>query len=136
MLVRLLLSAAILTVPFGVLAMLSGKAEGLVWLMIPFIALVPIFLVAAVILFIPIEKLGMAYGWSPLPGLLTAGSALGALVAFLAVYFGNKKSVVLAEIAAGDLKVIGSLGGLVMLGAAMGAVWHYSQRVAEHFGLN
>ena len=136
MMARLLLSAAILTVPFGVFAILSGKAEGLVWLMIPFIGLVPVFLVAALIIFIPVEKLAASSGWSPVIALAIAGGAVGSLVAFLASYFGNKRSTVLAEIAAGDLKVIGSIVGLIALGAAMGAVWHYSQRVAEQLGFN
>ena len=135
MLVRLLLSAAMLTLPFGLLALLSGRAEGLVWLMIPFIALVPVFLVASIVLFIPIEKVCGAQDWPPLPPLLVVGAALGGLVAFLAAYFGNKRSTILREIASGDLEVIGSLVGLVVLGAAMAAVWHYSQRVAEHIGI-
>ena len=134
MLVRLLVSAAILTVPFGVLALLSGKAEGLVWLMIPFIGLVPVFFVAALLVFIPIEKLAANFGWSPVPALMVAGGMLGILIAFLATYFGKKKSAVLADIASGDLKVIGAIAGLVILGVAMGVIWHFSRRAIEHFG--
>jgi hypothetical protein len=134
MFVRLLISAAILTIPFGFLALKSGKADGLVWLMIPFIGLVPVFLVAAVLLFIPIEKVASAYHWSPVPALMIAGGLLGSLVAFLAAYFGRKRSTILADIASGDWNVIGSILGVVALGVAMGAIWHFSRRVADHFG--
>ena len=134
MLIRLLVSAAALTLPFGILAIMSGRAEGLVWLMVPFIGLVPVFLVTAVLVFVPIEKVTGSYGWSPLPALMVAGGMLGALVAFLATYFGKKKATVLAEIASGDLSIIGAIVGIVLLGAAMGLVWHYSRRAAEHFG--
>ena len=134
MLFRLLVSAAILTVPFGVLAVASGKADGLIWLMIPFIALVPMFLVAAVLVFIPIEKLALAYHWSPVLALMVAGGLLGTLIAFLAAYFGRKRSTILTEIASGDLKIIWAIVGVVILGVTMGAVWHLSRRAVEHFG--
>jgi hypothetical protein len=134
LLARLLVSAAMLTVPFGVLALLTGKANGLVWLMIPFIGLVPLFLVAAVLLFIPIEKLALAQGWAPLPGLLVAGGVIGTLVVVLADYFGKKKTALLTDIASGNLTVIGATFGLVALGVAMGAVWHFSRSALAHFG--
>jgi hypothetical protein len=134
MLVRLLVSAALLTIPFGLLAIMSGKADGLVWLMIPFIGLVPLFLVASVLIFMPIEKLAATYRWSPLSPLMVAGGIVGMSIVFLAVYFGKKRSTVLSEIASGDLKTIGSILGLVILGVAMGGVWHLSRRIAEHFG--
>jgi hypothetical protein len=134
MLLRLLISAAILTVPFGILALLSGKADGLIWLMIPFIGLVPVFLVAAVLVFIPIEKLAAAFHWSPVSALMVAGGLIGTLIAFLAAYFGKKRATIIADFASGDLTVIGSIIGIVVLGIAMGAVWHLSRRVIEHWG--
>ena len=134
LLARLLVSAAMLTVPFGILALLSGKADGLVWLMIPFIGLVPLFLVAALLLFMPIEKLALAQGWSPLSGLMIAGGILGSLVVFLADHFGKKKTSLLADVASGNLTVIGATLGLIAIGVAMGAVWHFSRIALAHFG--
>ena len=133
LLARLLVSAAMLTVPFGVLALLSGKADGLVWLMIPFVGLVPVFLVAALLLFMPIEKLALAQDWSPLPVLMIAGGIFGTLVAFLADHFGKKETSLLADVASGNLTVIGATVGLIALGVAMGAVWHFSRSALAHF---
>lgn len=133
MLGRLFISSAILTVPFCLLAVMSGRAGGLIWLLFP-VFYVPVFLAAAVVVFIPVEKFSSAWGWPPAPALMVAGGVLGALVAFLAASRGRKRSVIVAGIVSGNAAVIGSIVGLVAIGAAMGAVWHLSQRVIQHIG--
>lgn len=133
MLGRLFISSAILTVPFCLLAVMSGRAGGLIWLLFP-VFYVPVFLAAAVVVFIPVEKFSSAWGWPAVPALMVAGGALGALVAFLAASRGKKRSVIVADIVSGNAAVIGSIVGLVAIGAAMGAVWYLSQRVIQHIG--
>ncbi len=130
---RLLISSAILTVPFCLLTIMSRRAGGLIWLLFPFFY-VPVFLVAAVVVFMPVEKFSSTWDWPVVPALMVAGGALGALVAFLAASRGRKRTVVVADIVAGNTAVIGTIIGLVTIGAAMGAVWHLSQRVVQHFG--
>lgn len=133
MLGRLFISSAILTVPFCLLAVMSGRAGGLIWLLFP-VFYVPVFLAAAVVVFIPVEKFSSTWGWPAVPALMVAGGALGALVAFLAASRGKKRSVIVADIVSGNAAVIGSIVGLVAIGAAMGAVWYLSQRVIQHIG--
>jgi hypothetical protein len=83
LLLRLLISSAMLVVPFSLLAILAGRADGLIWLMFP-VVYVPVFLVAALVAFIPVETMAGVWGWPEVPALVIAGAALGATVAVLA----------------------------------------------------
>ena len=130
---RLLISSAIVTAPFCLLAVMSGRAGGLLWLMFPVVYL-PVFLAAAVVVFIPVEELTSARDWPVVPALIVAGAVLGALVALLAASRGRNGSVIVADIASGNVAVIGGILGLVAVGATMGAVWRLSVHVIRHLG--
>jgi hypothetical protein len=133
LLARLLVSSVIVTVPFCLMAVMSGRSGGLLWLLFPVVYL-PVFLAAAVGVFIPVERLSRAWDWPAVPALVVAGAALGALVSLMAASRGRKRSVIWAEVASGNRAVIGSILGLVVIGAAMGAVWRLSGYVVQYIG--
>ena len=132
-LLRVLATAALLTAPFVVLAVLSGKAEGALWLMLPFILLVPI-LFAALVVFLPAERLSAALGLSANVTIPVLGGVLGALVAFAA--FGRAREIVLAKFVSGDLATIGAVIGIVTAGVLIGLAWRMSAWALAKWGWN
>ena len=133
MLLRILVSAAILTIPFAILAIVSGKAEGAIWLMIPFIGLLPVLLLSS-LLFIPVERLSARYGLSPNLAVVLIGVGIGALIAVAATYFGKEPSVVLGKLRSGDISTIGAYLGMLLAGAMIGASWRASKLLTAYFG--
>jgi hypothetical protein len=131
MLQRLVIMAGMLTIPFGILAILTGKAEGIIWLMIPFVLMIPVLFVCAMI-FGFFEKLSASFGLPAGVVVPLVGSILGGLVVFLASQV--RTSTLAQDIRAGSLEAIASVIGIILAGAVVGIVWRLTPRISEYFG--
>ena len=83
-LLRAAVMAILLTAPFVLLAMATGKGEGLIWLMFPVILFVPVVL-ASILLFAPFEALVVKMGLNANILLPIFGALLGAIAVAVAV---------------------------------------------------
>ena len=134
-LLRVIVTAVLIAAPFAILALASGKAEGAIWLMLPFVAAIPIFIVVLLI-FLPAERLAASVGLSANLVVPMAGAAVGAAIAAAATYFGRKRDAVVAEVWAVDLATIGALVGIVLCGMMVGVAWRTSAWAVTWLGWN
>jgi hypothetical protein len=123
-LLRAAVMAILLTAPFVLLAMATGKGEGLIWLMFPVILFVPVVL-ASILLFAPFEALVVKMGLNANILLPIFGALLGAIAVAVAVKTSNNPDVV-AKLLSGDPAVAGAAAGIVLAGAAVAGVWRLS----------
>ena len=131
MILRLLVMAGLLTLPFGLLAVFTGKAEGLIWLMLPFVFMLPVLFVCALI-FSVFENASVSLGLPVNIVVPTVGGMIGLVVVFVASQ--ARTSTFMAKLQSGSLEAIGSLAGVVLAGAVIGLVWRMTPRVIEYFG--
>ena len=123
-LLRAAVMAILLTAPFLLLAMATGKAEGLIWLMFPVVLFVPVVL-ASLLLFAPFEALVLKMGLNANILLPIFGAFLGAIVVAVALNVSNNPRV-MGELLSGDPAVAGAAAGIVFVGAAIAGVWRLS----------
>ena len=121
----MLVTAGLLLVPFILLAVASGRAEGLIWFMIPFVAMLPVLFLTSLVL-MPVEALAIKYGISANTAVISAGSVLGGGVGVLALYMGRNRTEVISKLLSGDLMTIGAMLGIVLIGALVGTAWRFS----------
>ena len=123
-LLRAAVVAIMLTAPFVLLAMATGKAEGLIWLMFPVVLFVPVVL-ASLLLFAPFEALVEKMGLNANILLPIFGALLGAIVVAVALKISNNPDV-MAKLVSGDPAVAGAAAGIVLAGAGIAGVWRLS----------
>ena len=128
MMMRLLVMAGLLTVPFAVLAFAYGKAEGLVWLMIPFIAMLPVLFLISLVL-VPAEAFAIRHDLSPNVAVIATGAAIGCVICGLAVTLGRNRTEVIGKLLGGDLATLGAVIGIVVVGGLIGAAWRLSGHI-------
>jgi len=116
--------AILLTAPFVLLAMASGKSGGLIWLMFPVVLFVPVVL-GSLLLFAPFEALVEKMGLNANILLPIFGAFLGALVVAVAIKFSNNPQV-MGKLLSGDPAVAGAAAGIVLVGAVVAGVWRLS----------
>ena len=123
-LLRAAVVAIMLTAPFVLLAMASGKADGLIWLMFPVVLFVPVVL-ASLLLFAPFEALVEKLGLNANILLPIFGALLGAIVVAIALKASNNPQV-MGKLLSGDPAVAGAAAGIVLVGAVVAGVWRLS----------
>jgi hypothetical protein len=116
--------AILLTAPFVLLAMASGKSGGLIWLMFPVVLFVPVVL-ASILLFAPFEALVVKMGLNANILLPIFGALLGGIVVAVALKFSNNPQV-MGKLLSGDPAVAGAAAGIVFVGAVVAGVWRLS----------
>ena len=123
-LLRAAVMAILLTAPFLLLAMASGKADGLIWLMFPVVLFVPVVL-ASILLLAPFEALVEKLGLNANILLPIFGGLLGAIVVAVAIKTSNNPQV-MGKLLSGDPAVAGAAAGIVLVGAVVAGVWRLS----------
>ena len=116
--------AVLLTAPFVLLAMASGKSGGLIWLMFPVVLFVPVVL-ASILLFAPFEALVLKMGLNANILLPIFGGLLGAFVVAVAIKTSNNPDV-MGKLLSGDPAVAGAAAGIVLVGAVVAGAWRLS----------
>ena len=130
---RVILTALLIAAPFVVLALASGKAEGAIWLMLPFVAAVPVFILVLVAL-LPAERLASSAGLSANLVVPIVGAVVGAAVAAAATYLGRPKGSAFTKVLASDPATWGVLIGVVASGLLVGVAWRASAWAVVKFG--
>ena len=120
-LLRAALMAVMLTAPFVLLAMATGKSGGLLWLLFPIVLFVPV-LLASVLLFAPFEAAAGKLGVNPNIALPIFGAVLGAIVVTV-TFLKSKNPQVMAKLLSGDVTTVGSVVGIVLAGALVAGAW-------------
>ena len=124
MLLRVAVVSVMLTLPFVMLAMSYGKAEGMTWLMFPVVLFVPV-LLASLLLFAPFEAAAVKMGLNANIWLPIFGALLGLIVVAIALKT-SKNAQVMAKLLAGDVSTVGSMAGIILAGAAIAGAWRAS----------
>ena len=110
MLLRAAVMVVMLTAPFVLLAMATGKAGGLIWLMFPVVLFIPVVL-GSMLLLAPIEALVGRWGINPNIALPIFGAIIGAVVVAVTFRF-SKSGQAIDKLLSGD--------GVYLLGVAIG----------------
>ena len=113
-----------LTVPFVLLALSHGKAEGAIWLMFPVILFIPV-LVGSIFLFAPFEALVVRLGLDPNIFLPLFGGVIGAAIVAIAMKFSRNPEVV-AKLLRGDFPTLAATLGIILAGVLVGGIWRAS----------
>ena len=116
--------AVMLTAPFVLLAMATGKAGGLIWLMFPVVLFIPVVL-GSMLLLAPIEALVGRWGINPNIALPIFGAIIGAVVVAVTFRF-SKSGQAIDKLLSGDVTTICAVGGIVLAGALIGGAWRLS----------
>ncbi len=132
MILRLLITAGLLLIPFVLLAIASGKADGFIWLMIPFVAMLPVLFLVSLLL-APAEALAIRHGLSADAVVIALGSIIGAIFCGVALKVNKNRAEVLDRLLSGDLQALGAILGVVAVGALVGFAWRCSARILEHW---
>ena len=114
----------LLTAPFLLLAMATGKGEGLIWLMFPVVLFVPVVL-GSLLLLAPFEALVGKLGLNANILLPIFGALLGAIVVAVALKTSNNPQV-MGKLLSGDPAVAGAAAGIVAVGAVVAGAWRLS----------
>ena len=123
-LLRAAVMAVLLTAPFVLLAMATGKAGGLIWLMFPVVLFIPVML-ASFLLFAPFEVLVGKLGLNANIALPIFGAIIGAVV--VAVTFRTSKSPqAMEKLLSGDVTTVGAVAGIILTGAVIAGAWRVS----------
>ena len=134
--VRLLISAAMFTAPFALLAFGSKRTHSDMWLLFPLFAAVPGVL-GALILFAPLEALLDSRGMQISKNF--AVPAAGALIAPILLLVMTAKSgklrLVLSRYSKDGRKAWGPLVLWMVLGAIFGVMWRSTEWIAAFLGL-
>jgi cation transport ATPase len=128
-LLRAAVTAVILTVPFFVLALSYGKAEGAIWLMFPVILFIPV-LILCLLVFAPVEGLAKKIGLDPNVVVPIVGGCIGAVVVVLAIKFSKNPDVV-SKFLRGDFNTVAAAIGIILAGAAVAGAWRVSLSVLK-----
>ena len=132
-LLRILACMAVIAAPFVLLALASGKGDGLLWLIFPVVLAIPALMLLALV-FAPVEAIAAANNFSRTLAVLIAG-AIGAAVIWLGLLSLNANSQgkpIMTVVATGtSLKTTIIWMALAML---LGLVWRASEWLARAFG--
>lgn len=123
-LLRAAMMAVMLTAPFVLLAMATGKAGGLIWLMFPVVLFIPAVL-GSVLLLGPFEAAVRKLGMNANIALPIFGAVLGAIVVALA-FRTSKSGQAVDKLLSGDVRTIGAVVGIILAGAVIGGAWRVS----------
>jgi hypothetical protein len=124
---QLLVFCLVIIGPFLAAAILSGRAEGALFLIYPVAATIPAGLLVFLV-FVPAEKLLEVAGLSDLknPVVPAVGGLAGVLLMLLHARRPRQK----------PLNLVTRAGGAFVLGAMMGAAWRLSGGIIRYFGWN
>jgi hypothetical protein len=132
-LLRIAACLVVIALPFVLLALSTGKQEGMLWLIFPVIFTVPALLLLACV-FVPVESYAVAHGISKTKAVLIAGAAVTSLVwlAFqmLSAWSQGKPLLSLA----GSGTSLRTVVIWIVLGMILGTIWRSSEWLAERFG--
>ncbi len=135
-LLRIAACIVVLAAPFALAAILTGKAEGTLYLIFPMIAAIPAFLIMALV-FVPIENLLISNGMAtyknwlvPLVGAIAAGILA---VLFQKLLSGASKEAT-AAFSWASPQVWAMAAVFMGFGAVLGFVWRLSDWLATYFG--
>lgn len=131
-LLRILACMAVIALPFALLAIASGKAEGLIWLMFPVVLAIPALALLALV-FVPVETLSSAAGLSRNAAVISAG-ALGGAVIWLALRAAQAFSQGKPFVFIFDGQTLALMLVWAGLGALLGCLWRASEWLARSFG--
>lgn len=130
---RILACAVMLVLPFALLAMASGKAEGLIWLIFPIVLAVPALALLALVL-VPVEAVAAANGASKNVAAIAAGAVGAAAIwlGMLALQALSQGKPILTHMTSG----VGLKTTLVwmLLGALLGGLWRASEWLVRYLG--
>ena len=134
-LLRVAASALLLTAPFALAALLSGKAGGTLYLIFPFVAAIPAALLIGLV-FVPVEGLASWGGRSgslnwlvPLVGAIVGGLAAAGYQCLERLTQAKPAGEIF-----GDLRVWGVIAVFGLLGAVVGAIWRLAAWAVRYFG--
>ena len=123
----------VIALPFVLLALASGKQEGMLWLIFPVIAATPALLLLACV-FAPVEAFADARGLPRTQAVLIAGAIATSLLWFavqlLSAWSQGKP---LSSILASGIG-LRTLIIWIILGVLLGAIWRGSEGLARWFG--
>lgn len=123
----------ILVLPFAFLALASGKAEGMIWLIFPVVLAAPALGLLALV-FAPVEAIAAANGLSKNFLVIIAGVVGAALIwlSLLALQASAQGKPILELIATGI--ALRTTLIWMALGALLGCIWRASEWLARTFG--
>ena len=132
-LLRIAACLVVIALPFVLLALSSGKQEGMLWLIFPVLFTLPALLLLACV-FVPVEIYAVAHGISKTNAVLVAGVVVTSFFWFI--------FRMLSALSQGKplLSLVGTGTSLrtvviwMVLGMILGAIWRSSEWLAERFG--
>ena len=129
-LLRVAVSAVILTAPFLFLAVSTGKVQGAIWLMIPFALFIPVLLIS-IFLLTPVEALAEKAGLDANIVVPVFGGFIGALVVAVTMKY-SKDPEIISKFVHGDSTTVVAACGVVLAGAVVAGSWRLSLWVLKY----
>lgn len=127
---RILIMAAFLAVPFILLALAEGKAEGILWLMFPIILMLPVLLLCALVLG-SVEYVSAHMG-------VPADLSVPAFGALIVGAFGYSRLTKMHSRSQGGGSAARAyparIAGFLALGTAIGLAWRVTPHALEYLG--
>ena len=135
LLVRLLISAAMFSAPFALLAFASKSQNGAMWILFPLVAAVP-GVVGALLLFVPVEALLDARGLQSYKNLVVplAGALIAPIMLVVMATAGGKVALFMERLSSGGANASGPIVLWMILGAVFGALWRLTGWLAGLMG--
>ena len=132
-LIRIAACIIVLVIPFALLALASGKAEGMIWFIFPVVLAAPALFLLAII-FAPVEALAAAAGISKNLAVALAGVIGGAAIwlSFAALNARAQGKPVLSLMS--DGVTLRTTLIWMALGLLLAGVWRGSEWLAKSFG--
>ena len=135
LLVRLLISAAMFSVPFALLAFASKSENGALWLLFPLVAAVT-GVVGALLLFVPVEALLDSRGLQSYKNLFVplSGALIAPILLVVMTVASGKVALFMERLSSGGVNAWGPIVMWMMLGAVFGALWRLTSWLAGLIG--
>ena len=132
-LIRIAACVVLLLIPFALLALASGKAEGMIWFIFPVVLAAPALFLLAIV-FAPVEALAAASGISKNVAVALAGIIGGAAIWLsFAALNARAQGKPVASLLSDGVNLRTTLIWMA-LGLLLAAVWRGSEWLARSFG--
>jgi len=135
LLVRLLISAAMFSAPFALMAFASKSQHGAMWILFPLFAVVP-GVVGALVLFVPIEAILESRGLHSYKNAFVplAGALIAPILLVVTTAASGKIGLVVERYSSAGVNAWGPIVLWMVLGAVFGALWRLTAWLAGLMG--
>ena len=135
LLVRLLISAAMFSAPFALMAFASKSQHGAMWILFPLFAAVP-GVVGALLLFVPIEAILESRGLHSFKNVFVplAGALIAPILLIVTTTASGKLGLVAERFSSAGVNAWGPIVLWMVLGAVFGALWRLTAWLAGLMG--